>query len=187
MDANGKMTLTCNGSGSVGSAPAINPTLKITVNPGASNIVWSGSNQYQLVKFHNIAPNSTLNAALVDDGTDYGFRATRAGPIRISGQMFFVLPEMVALGNAQYVVRWFKNGPVNNPCLDGSGVVFSPDVGAANLINGTLVWAWAIPIQAEDVATAGDIYRPCLYATLAGTADYIDNLHSRFTFVEEGP
>lgn len=183
--SDGTMTYTCN-SGQ-GTGQAINPTLKITVNPGASNIVWTGSNQYSLAKFHNIAPDSTLNAALIDDGTDYGFKATRAGPIRITGQVFFVLPEFIALANAQYVLRWFKNGPATNPCSDGSGVVFSPDIGAANLVNGSLVWAWMIPIQAEDVAAQGDIYRPCLYATLAGNADYIDALHSRFTFVEEGP
>lgn len=181
----GKMTFNpaCAGSG----GGTVNPTLKITVNPGSADITWPTSNQYELVKFHNIAPNSTLNAALVDNGTDWGFQATRSGPIRITGQLWFVLPEMVALANAQYVVRWFKNGTASNPCSDGNGIVFSPDIGTAALVNGSTIWAWTVAIQGEDVATQGDMYRPCLYATLAGSGDYIDNLHSRFTFVEEGP
>lgn len=182
VDANGVISTI--GSGS---ALVANPTIKVTLKPSA-NIPWTINGTYGLLRLTALDSSVTNTdvAAVLNNGTDYGFVATRNGAKRITGQVWFILPEMIQLINQQYVVRWFKNGSPSTPCSDGNGQVFSPDVGTGALFNGNVIWGWLINIQAEDpYGVVGDTYRPCLYATLAGSGDYVDWLHSRFTFTEE--
>lgn len=114
---------------------------------------------------YNTFPQGAVNVVL---GSDFYFVAPRTGLVRFSGQAFAVLDWNAPIPSfLDFVVKIFKNAPCsNNPTEDLiSGIGTSLQS-----------YDYAIPINGEDFANLGDVYRWCVYATGNGPSltSYLD-------------
>jgi hypothetical protein len=92
------------------------------------------------------------------------FIAPQSGIVRFSGQIWVVLDNAYPPPiNPSYIVKIFKNAP----CSNDPNQHLIAGIGA-----GSFWWAVSIPIDGEDLAAAGDVYRWCGYATAALGGDH---------------
>jgi hypothetical protein len=130
----------------------------ITANLGDKDQQGIPDREYTLIRFTNVKYNTFGADAFINSADDSYFVAPRSGIVRFSGQVVVVLDSsQPAIVQGSYVVRIFKNhhcGEIEEPALiAGYG---SPS---------SFWWVQSVPINGEDLARKGDIYRWCVYAT----------------------
>lgn len=123
---------------------------------------------------YNTFPAGAVNVVL---GSDFYFVAPRTGPVRFSGQAFAVLDWNSPIPSfLDFVVKIFKNSPCsmdpNQDLISGIGTSLQS-------------YDYVIPINGEDFANLGDVYRWCVYATGNGSSrtSYLDGnpAHTRIS------
>lgn len=140
------------------------------IDLGGANQVGVPDRIYTPIRFSHLAYNTMpAGSVVITPGVDFTFVAPADGLVHFGGQVWVIIdPTQVPPSNGSYDVQVFKNTTCAVVNLMPAGI------GGGSAL---MWWAVSIPLQTDDLAKKGDVYKWCLYSSASGSppgTTYID-------------